>query len=61
MVHDIPGNAGLFGSALRMYGFDSEVEIVRYGLEAVRCVRQEGRRMIPSPRGSARFCRGGGG
>jgi hypothetical protein len=44
MVHDIPGNAGLFGSALRMYGFDSEVEIVRYGLEAVWHVRQEGRK-----------------
>lgn len=53
MVHDIPGNAGLFGSALRMNGFDSEVEIARYGLEASWCIREDGRRR--------RCCRGGGG
>lgn len=53
MVHHIPVNAGLFGSALRMYGFDSEVEIGRYGLEASWRVREDGRRR--------RCCRGGGG
>jgi len=59
MVHDIPGNAGLFGSVLRMYGFESGVE--RYGLEAAWRVREDGRRRILPPRGSARRCRGGGG
>jgi hypothetical protein len=53
MVHDIPGNADLFGSVLRMYGFDSEVVVNRYELEASWRVREVGRRR--------RCCRGGGG
>jgi hypothetical protein len=53
LVHDIPANAGLFGSVLRMYGFDSEVVIVRYWLKAAWRVREEGRRR--------RCCREGGG
>jgi hypothetical protein len=53
MVHDIPSNADLFGSVLSMYGFDSEVVVTRYGLEASWRVREDGRRR--------RRCRGGGG
>jgi hypothetical protein len=61
MVRDIRSNVDEFGSVLTMYGVAVEAVVARYGLEAACRVRAEGWRRLPSPRGPARRCRGGGG